>query len=153
MNIIKRAARVLLLVSAVAASVGVFAGDASAVTGPGYTCAPSGNKGCFADITSSGAYDIRDFTWPNGDTQKVAMNAFLFSNGNEIWYFEAWRNRLATGSRALYLTDKFSGTTPACYRLRYDSRTWVPQPLGSANYARSVANSAGTGIYGTCTNV
>lgn len=122
---------------------------AAAVTGPGYTCSPSGNKGCFAQV--NGAYDIRDFTWNSGDTQKVDMFAFSFSSSDSLVWFEQWRNRLATGSRALYLTDNIS-IGAACARLVYDTRTWVLAPPASANYARSTANSPSTGIYGTCYN-
>lgn len=156
----RRLVEIVGLSLAVAMSLAAFAvvaiGNTQRADGysaSGSTCNPSGNKGCFAQVLSGGAYDIVDFTWNAGDVGKAPMNAtFPFAvSGDQVWWFDQWRNRLATGSRALYLTNNFGGGS-ACARLVYDSRTWVTHPPGSANYANSVANSAGTGIYGTCYN-
>ncbi len=101
----------------------------------------------------TGGLDIRDFTWTSGDTQAVNLQAFSFNNGDLINSATKWRNRLANGSRSLYLAGKISGTGPDCYRLKYDTRTWVNMPSNSFTYRYGVANTQASSVYGVCTNV
>ena len=126
---------------------------ANAYSGTGSTFTPSGSKGCFAQVLGGGAYNIIDVTWNSGDTGAFYMFGATpsFSSGDEVAWFDQWRNRLATSSRSLYLFSPVSGTT-SCYRLPYDSRTWVAQPWGSANFRYSSANTPTYSGYGTCVN-
>jgi hypothetical protein len=123
-----------------------------AVTGPGSTCTPSGNKGCLAQVLPGGSFEIRDWTWTGSDTAGVALLGCCFNfTGDRYQDFTLWRNRLATGSRALYITDSIVGGTP-CWRLKFDSRTWVSAPTGHSNFTQLHANTAGAGVYGSCLN-
>jgi hypothetical protein len=143
----------------VAAAIGLANPSVEAVSSAGGTsCAPSGSKGCFARGTLAGGLYILDFTWAQTsssplvyDTAPAFMNNYTFAGGSgqTTKFFDLWRNRLATGSRSLFIYDNAVGGS-ACIKLKYDTRTWVNQPNGSANYARTAANSASSGAYGTC---
>jgi hypothetical protein len=129
----------------------VSAPSATAVSpGVGYTCSPSGNIGCFRN----GSWEIRHFTWLSGDTQPVLITTTYFNNAYSIRDdFEGWRNRFASGSRAFYLGLRQSSLVPACYRLKYDSRTWVGNPTGSAFYNAATSDSPNASQWGSCVNV
>jgi hypothetical protein len=145
--------RGVAVVALFAVSLIGFSSHSDAYSAVGTTCSPAGNKGCFAQVLPGGAFNIFDVTWNTGDTGPffMAPDTPRFASGDTIDFFNLWRNRLATSSRALYLTG--SSFPVACYRLVWDSRTWVTHPVGSANYPYSVANSPTFSGYGTCTNV